>query len=115
MTSTRPRHFALRSAAVLTLGLLGCASTPGWKPGQPDDSTTQHYQLALTAIEAKDEKNAEAALQLLSDDVTRMETNTVTQAGAHSALTGVLHEVSHQKWDQARTSLLKWNASYGRP
>ena len=62
MTS-RPRHFALHIPAVLILGLLGCASTPGWKPGQPDDSTTQHYQLALTAIEAKDEKNAEAALQ----------------------------------------------------
>ena len=115
MRWTRRRHSALLGAAVLISGLLGCASTPGWKPGQPDDSTTQHYQLALTAIEAKDQKNADAALKLLSDDVARMETNSLTQAGANSALTGVLHEVSHQKWDQARTSLLKWNASYGRP
>ncbi len=115
MTWTPERHPAPLTAVVLISGLLGCASTPGWKPGQPDASTTQHYQLAMTAIEAKDQNNANAALQLLSDDITRMETNTLTQAEAQSELSGVSHALRHQEWDEARARLLKWHANYGRP
>ena len=102
------------SAAVLTVGVLGCASTPSWRPGDPDASTTEHYQLAQAAIEARNQHNADAALELLSNDVSRMETNTATQAAALSDLHRVKNAVTHQNWDDARDRLLKWNASYGR-
>ena len=103
------------AAAVLLLGLVGCASTPTWNPGDPDALTIEHYALAQSAIEARSKQDAQAALYLLRADVNRMRTNAQSMTAALSRLYGVTNAVDREDWSAARDGLLELKGNYGRP
>ena len=106
---------ALLGTAILTVGLLGCASTSTstWSPGSPDALTQEHYLHAAAAIQAKSKHDAQAALFLLQTDVTRMRTNTVDMEIIMAALYAVIDAVNKEDWDTARKVIEQVHASYG--
>ncbi len=104
----------LLAAAALVAGLLGCSSTPTWDPGAPDAMTAEHYSLALSAIDAKAKPDAQAALYLLRNDVTRMRTNSVEMQLALARIYAVTNAVDKEDWGTARKGLEVLAASYGR-
>lgn len=114
---------ALLCAAMLAFSVAGCAtaptggSTPGttsWSPGAPDALTSEHYQLAVAAIDKRSKTDAQAALHMLRDDVSRMRTNAPSMMAALALLYGVSNAVDAGDWDKARMRILELQASYGR-
>ena len=93
----------------------GCTSIATWNPGAPDALTTEHYDLAKAAIEAKSKHDAQAALYLLRSDIERMRTNAPTMMAALARLYGVSNAVDKEDWGAARNGILELKASYGRP
>jgi hypothetical protein len=93
----------------------GCTSIATWNPGAPDALTTEHYDLAKAAIEAKSKHDAQAALYLLRSDIERMRTNAPTMMAALARLYGVSNAVDKEHWGAARNGILELKASYGRP
>ena len=94
-------------AAALAVGLLGCTSIATWNPGAPDALTTEHYDLAKAAIEAKSKHDAQAALYLLRSDIERMRTNAPTMMAALARLYGVSNAVD--KKTGARRAMASWS------
>ena len=68
--------------------------------------TADHYALAKTAIEAKNEHDAQAALYLLRSDILRMATDSLTMQAALANLYGVTNAVDKEDWDKAHSRLL---------
>ena len=102
--------------AVLVLGLAGCAATSTtapWSPGQPDATTTEHYDLVVAAIDKRAKTDAQAALHLLRDDVSRMRANTPSKMAALARLYAVSNEVDAGNWEQARAGIVELSSSYG--
>jgi len=117
MDCLRGKLCALLSVAILVLGLAGCAAmTNGstWNPGEPDALTNEHYDLVVAAIDKHVRTDAQAALKLLGDDETRMQTNAPTMMAALARLYGVGNAVDAGDWEKARTGILELKASYGR-
>ncbi len=107
---------ALLSVAILVLGMAACAAnstTAMWSPGQPDAMTTEHYNLVVAAIDKRAKTDAQAALHLLRDDVSRMRTNTPSKMAALAQLYGVSNEVDAGNWEKARAGILELSSSYG--
>ena len=107
---------ALLSVAILVLGLAGCAATSTtatWSPGQPDAITTEHYNLLVAAIDKRAKTDAQAALHLLRDDVSRMRTNAPSMMAALALLYGVSNAVEAGDWEKARDGTLELKSSYG--
>ena len=107
----------------LTLGLLyglalavlaGCATVPTWAPGDPDDLTREHWELAVKAVDAKSKTDAQAAMDLLEKDITRMRTNSMTQAAAFTKVSAVTKAVDKGDWGTAHDALENIWVSYGR-
>lgn len=110
------------SVAILVCGLTGCATTPTtvsthrtatWSPGAPDALTSEHYDLAVAAIGRRAKTDAQAALNLLRDDVLRMQTNAPDMMAALALLYGVSNAVDAADWEKARKGILELRASYG--
>lgn len=113
---------AALGVAMLVLGLTGCAAPPAaesthraatWSPGKPDALTTEHYQLAVVAIDKRAKTDAQAALNLLRDDVMRMSTSAPNMMAALALLYGVSNAVDAADWEKARHEILELRASYG--
>jgi hypothetical protein len=103
------------NAALLAVGLAGCASTgPSWNPGAPDATTVEHYTLAMKAIQAKSKYDAQAAFYLLRSDVMRMRTNIVDLQAALAILYSVSNAVDKEDWATAQNGALALQASYGK-
>jgi hypothetical protein len=103
------------NAAMIGIGLVGCVSTgPSWNPGAPDSTTVEHYTLAMKAIQAKSQYDAQAAFYLLRSDVMRMRTNTVDLQAALAILYSVSNAVDKQDWATAQNGALALQASYGK-
>jgi len=115
MLSNGDKRGARLVAVMLALGMVGCASTPNWNPGQPDALTVEHYGLAQSAIEAKSKQDAQAALDLLRADVKRMRTNAQSMTAALARLYGVTDAVDSADWVAARDRLMELKSNYGRP
>jgi hypothetical protein len=98
------------NAALLAVGLAGCASTgPSWNPGAPDATTVEHYTLAMKAIQAKSKYDAQAAFYLM-----RMRTNIVDLQAALAILYSVSNAVDKEDWATAQNGALALQASYGK-
>jgi len=109
MTSTSARGCVLVSTAGLVVSLLGCASGSTWKPGAPDATTVQHFDLAKTAVAAKSKNNAQAAVYLLQNDVLRMETHILTQQAVLARLFELINYIQTEDWAKASEHLqLGW-------
>lgn len=107
---------AMLSIAILVLCLAGCAATSTtatWNPGQPDAMTTEHYNLAVAAIDKRAKTDAQAALHLLRDDVSRMRTNAPSMMAALAVLYGVSNAVDAGDWEKARAGILGLKSTYG--
>lgn len=113
---------AMLGAALLVFCMAGCAtstttaSTPRtatWSPGEPDALTREHYDLAVAAIDRRAKTDAQAALNLLRDDVVRMRTNAPTMMSALALLYGVSNAVDAADWEKARAGILELRVSYG--
>jgi hypothetical protein len=103
------------NAAMMAVGLVGCASTgPSWNPGAPDATTVEHYTLAMKAIQAKSQYDAQAAFYLLRSDAMRMRTNIVDKQAALAILYSVSNAVDKEDWATALNGALALNASYGK-
>jgi hypothetical protein len=103
------------NAAIIALGLVGCVSTgPTWTPGAPDATTVEHYTLAMKAIQAKSQYDAQAAFYLLRSDAMRMRTNTVDLQAALAILYSVSNAVDREDWATAQRGALALQASYGK-
>jgi hypothetical protein len=103
------------NAAIIAVGLVGCASTsPTWNPGAPDATTVEHYTLAMKAIQAKSKPDAQAAFYLLRSDVMRMRTNVVDLQAALAILYVVSNAVDKEDWATAQNGALALQASYGK-
>jgi hypothetical protein len=103
------------NAAVVAAGLLGCVSTgPSWNPGAPDAATVEHYTLAINAIQAKSQPDAQAAFYLLRSDAMRMRTNTLHLQAALAILYSVSNAVDKEDWATAQRGADALHASYGR-
>ncbi len=122
MANVHGRLFAALGVAILVMGLSGCATPPSaesthrtatWSPGKPDALTTEHYQLAVAAIDKRAKTDAQAALNLLRDDVMRMSTSAPTMMAALALLYGVSNAVDAADWEKARKEILELRASYG--
>lgn len=122
MDSLIGRFSALLSVAVLVVGLTACTSTPSsgsakvtatWSPGAPDALTSEHYQLAVAAIDKRVKTDAQAALNLLRDDVTRLRTNSYDMMSAMARLYGVSNAVDAGDWEKARAGIRELQAEYG--
>jgi hypothetical protein len=103
------------NAAILAVGLVGCVSTgPSWNPGAPDATTGEHYTLAVKAIQAKSQYDAQAAFYLLRSDVMRMRTNMVDLQAALAILYSVSNAVDKEDWTTAQNGALALQTSYGK-
>jgi hypothetical protein len=103
------------NAAIIGVGLLGCATTgPTWSPGAPDATTVEHYTLAMKAVQAKSQTDAQAAFYLLRSDVMRMRTNTVDLQAALAILYSVSNAVDKEDWATAQRGALALQANYGK-
>jgi hypothetical protein len=119
---TQAVKMVLLSAAIVAVGLVGCASTsptwnpgsPTWNPGAPDAITVEHYTLAMKAIQAKSQPDAQAAFYLLRSDVMRMRTNTLDLQAALSILYIVSNAVDKEDWATAQHGAVALQASYGK-
>lgn len=109
------RLVMLAAMMVLTAGSVGCSTAPTWDPGAPDALTVEHYTLAQNAIDAKRLQDAQGALYLLRNDVTRMRTNAAEMQLALSRLYVVTNAVDKQDWTEARKALEVLRTQYGRP
>jgi hypothetical protein len=112
---TQAVKVVLLNAAIVAIGLVGCASTsPTWNPGAPDATTVEHYTLAMKAIQAKSQPDAQAAFYLLRSDVMRMRTNTLDLQAALSILYIVSNAVDKEDWATAQHGALALQATYGK-
>jgi hypothetical protein len=103
------------NAVMMAVGLVGCVSTgPTWNPGAPDAITVEHYTLAMKAIQAKSQNDAQAAFYLLRSDVMRMHTNVVDLQAALAILYSVSNAVDKEDWATAERGALALQASYGK-
>jgi hypothetical protein len=103
------------NATAIAVGLVGCASTsPTWNPGAPDATTVEHYTLAMKAIQAKSQNDAQAAFYLLRSDVMRMHTNTLDLQAALATLYSVSNAVDKGDWATAERGALTLQANYGK-
>jgi hypothetical protein len=123
VNSIRGKLVALLSAAIVVPGLAACTSTPSnestkttatWSPGAPDALTTEHYQLAVAAIDKRAQTDAQAALNLLRDDASRLRTNAYDMMSSMSRLYGVSNAIDAGDWDKARAGIRELQAEYGR-
>jgi hypothetical protein len=103
------------SPAILIVGLVGCNSVQRWDPGAPDALTVDHYGLAVAAIEAKSQQDAQAAFYLLRADVLRMRANTLSVQAALAQLYRASNQVDREDWVAARNSTFALKGAYGRP
>jgi hypothetical protein len=102
-------------AAMIGVGLVGCVSAgPSWNPGAPDATTVEHYTLAMKAIQAKSQYDAQAAFYLLRSDVMRMRTNIVDSQAALAILYRVSNAVDKEDWATAQNGALALQATYGK-
>jgi len=115
MTLTARKMYPLFSAAIVAIGFFGCTSDLTWTPGRPDERTVDVYRAAMVAIEAKSKIDAQAALQLLRNDVTRMNADTATIQKKLAGLDAVSDAVNREDWDAARNRLLALKSSSGQP
>ncbi len=101
---------------ILTLG--GCASTAPGKvttgPGTPDETQMQHYEMLVSAIEAKNRVDALAALALLQADVNRWQTNWLMVANAIADQAALTDAVNREDWALANKMLKELTAKYRR-
>ena len=113
---------ALLGVAIVVFGLAACTSTPSngstkitatWSPGAPDALTSEHYQLTVAAIDKRVKTDAQAALNLLRDDVSRMRTNAYDMMSAMARLYGVSNAVDAGDWEKARAGIRELQAEYG--
>ena len=103
------------NAAIMAFGLVGCVSTSRtWNPGAPDAETVEHYTLAINAIQAKSQNDAQAAFYLLRSDAMRMRTNIVDIQAALAILYSVSNAVDKEDWATAQRGVLALNSSYGK-
>jgi hypothetical protein len=104
------------NAAIIAVGLVGCVSTtsPRWNPGAPDAETVEHYTLAINAIQAKSQNDAQAAFYLLRSDAMRMRTNIVDLQAALAILYSVSNAVDKEDWATAQRGADALHASYGK-
>lgn len=123
MKSFCTRLGAVLTVAILVVGLAACAATStsgstqapaSWTPGEPDATTNEHYNLAVTAIDKRVKVDAQAALHMLRDDVSRMRTNAPTMMAAMARLYAVSNSVDAGDWDKARDGIRELKASYGQ-
>ena len=114
-TTTQVARMVLLNVALIAVGLVGCVSaSPTWSPGAPDAPTVEHYTLAMKAIEAKSQYDAQAAFYLLRSDVMRMRTNIVHLQAALAILYSVSNAVDKEDWATAQRGALALQASYGK-
>jgi hypothetical protein len=103
------------NAAMIAVGLVACESTgPSWNPGAPDATTVEHYILAMKAVQAKSQYDAQAAFYLLRSDVMRMRTNIVDRQAALAILYAVSNAIDKEDWAAAQNGALALSASYGK-
>jgi hypothetical protein len=103
------------NAAMIAVGLAGCVSTtPTWNPGAPDATTVEHYTLAMKAIEAKSQNDAQAAFYLLRSDAMRMRTNIVDLQAALAILYAVSNAIDKEDWATAQRGADALRGSYGK-
>ena len=103
------------NAAMIAVGLVGCVSAgSSWSPGAPDAETVEHYTLAIKAIQAKSQNDAQAAFYLLRSDALRMRTNIVDKQAALAILYSVSNAVDKEDWATAQNGALALQASYGK-
>jgi hypothetical protein len=122
MNSVRGKLGALLGVAIVAFGLAACATAPldgstkvtaTWSPGAPDALTSEHYQLTVAAIDKRAKTDAQAALNLLRDDVSRMRTNAPDMMSAMARLYGVSNAVDAGDWEKARVGIRELQAEYG--
>jgi hypothetical protein len=99
---------------ILGLLLIGCATTAGWSPGEPDEATIEHYALAQSAIAAKSIDDAQAALYLLRSDINRMRTSAPELMAALARVYEVNRAIERGDWEAARVRLEDLRVNYGR-
>jgi hypothetical protein len=80
----------------------------------PDATTVEHYTLAVKAIQAKSQPDAQAAFYLLRSDVMRMRTNTLDVQAALAILYSVSNAVDKEDWTTAEGGALVLQATYGK-
>ena len=102
------------SAALLIMGLVGCAA-PTTGPGTPDALQEQHYEMLKSAIEAKSKNDALAAIKLLEADEHRWQENVAVIATAMHDLDSLKDAVTKEDWALANKRLLSLKAKYGHP
>lgn len=115
MTLTARKIYVLFSTAIVAVGLFSCSSGLTWTPGRPDETTVDIYKGAIVAIEAKSKLDAQAALHLLRNDVTRMGADAATIQEKLAGLDAVSDAVEREDWDGARKRLLALRSGSGQP
>jgi hypothetical protein len=100
------------STVFFILALGGCDHKPTTGPGSPDETQMQHYNMLVSAIDARSKVDALAALSLLKDDVDRWGSGTLTHEIAKSDLMSLKHAVDTEDWDSANKLLLDLTKKY---
>ena len=104
------------SAALVILGVSGCATTaadkPTTGPGTPDATQLQHFEMLESAIEAKSKNNALAALALLQADVSRWQTNVLITMNAYVDQAALTDAVDREDWALANKRLQDVRTKY---
>lgn len=122
MNCVNGRLYMLLGVALIAVGVSGCATTPAtgstritatWSPGEPDAITSEHYNLAVGAIDKRVKTDAQAALNLLRDDASRMRTNAPDMMAALARLYGVSNAVDAADWEKARSGIMELHNEYG--
>lgn len=113
----------LLCVVAVAFGLTACATTSttestkttaSWKPGAPDAITSEHYNLAVGAIDKRAKTDAQAALNMLRDDASRMRTNAPDMMAALARLYGVSNAIDAGEWEKARTGIEALHVEYGQ-
>ncbi len=115
MTWAGRKIYLFISTAIVVAVLFGCTTGITWDPGMPDKMTVENYRAAMTAIDTKSKIDAQAALYLLRNDVTRMRANSATIQEKLAGLDGVIAAVDKEDWDAARNRLLALRTEYSQP
>ncbi len=101
------------SITIFILASGGCASNvSGPGPGTPDVMQMQHYEMLVSAIEAKTRVDALAALALFEADIFRWHTNTLTETIAITELLALTDAVDKEDWVTAKRMLLELKSKY---
>ena len=105
--------FFFLSTAIFVLALSGCASTaPGPGPGTPDEMQMQHYEMLVSAIEAKNRVEALAALALFEGDIYRWHINSLTTMVVMTELLALTNAVDKEDWALAKKMHIDLKSKY---